>query len=88
MTAPFGDGLDIRPDIERTPWTDADLATAPHGKLASIGLLRHATSQGRAAAVMVVRLEDGSPVLVQVTWRLLHNAVRALAAGPVGSEED
>lgn len=35
-----------------------------------------------------IRLDNGQAVLAQTTWRLLHNAIKALAAGPVAAEED
>lgn len=77
--------LQITPDIEHAPWSDVDPTYS--GELERIGLLRNGTAEGRATVGLVVRLTDGRHVIVQTTWRLLHNAVRALAAGPVGSEE-
>lgn len=79
-------GLQITPDVERAPWTDIEPG-APGGTLERIGLLRNGTGEGRASVGLVIQLEDGTHVVAQTTWRLLHNAVRALAAGPVGSEE-
>lgn len=78
--------LNITPDIERAPWTDVP-EDAARGRLTRIGLVRDATSEGRAAALVLVTLDDGTKVVAQTTWRLLHTAVRALKAGPVGSEE-
>lgn len=77
--------LSVTPDIDRAPWTDIDPAYS--GQLERIGLLRNGTTQGRATVGLVVQLADGRHVVAETTWRLLHNAVRALAAGPVGSEE-
>lgn len=76
----------ITPDIERAPWDDLTRDT-PHGRVARVGLLRNGTSEGRASAAVVIELDDGSHVIAETTWRLLRLAVRALAAGPVGSEE-
>lgn len=88
--------LSITPDIDAAPWTELMAGLDPElnpartedaAQLTHIGLLRHGTSEGRAVAAMVVRLPDGRDVIVQTTWRLLQGAVRAMAAGPVGSEE-
>lgn len=78
--------LHITPDVDRAPWTDIE-PDALAGDLVRIGLLRNGTTEGRASVGLVVQLPDGTHVIAQTTWRLLHNAVRALAAGPVGSEE-
>lgn len=87
MTAnPLGTPIAINPDIDRDPWTDLDRDT-PHGHLDRIGLLRHGTTGGRASVGLVIRLDDGTHVIAETTWRLLQTAVRALAAGPVGREE-
>ena len=77
--------LQITPDIDRAPWFD--LEPEHEGTLERIGLLRNGTHEGRASVGLVIQLEDGTHVIAQTTWRLLHNAVRALAAGPIGSEE-
>lgn len=78
--------LDVNTNIQDGDWSDLPQPTLP-GALIRIGLLRNGTSQGRAVVAMAVRLEDGSTVLVQTTWRLMRTAVAALEAGPVGSEE-
>ncbi|MEX5637433.1 hypothetical protein [Parafrankia sp. FMc2] len=77
--------LAITPDVERDPWTDITNPTP--GQLTRIGLLRRGTTDGRASAALVVELPDGTQAIAQTTWRVLQAAVRALAAGPVGSEE-
>jgi hypothetical protein len=79
-------GLDVRPDVEQHPWLDiAD--NTPEGQLVRIGLLRSGTAGGRASVGMLVKLEDGSQIVVQTTWRLLYTAVRALHVSPLGQEE-
>ncbi|OHV46634.1 hypothetical protein BBK14_01945 [Parafrankia soli] len=78
-------GLSIVPDLDRAPWTD--LTNPTPAQLTRIGLLRNGATTGRASVGLVLELEDGTQVIAQTTWRLLHTAVRALAAGPVGSEE-
>ncbi|MEV0616124.1 hypothetical protein AB0I81_22615 [Nonomuraea sp. NPDC050404] len=74
--------LDIRPNLELNPWEGTGRETAV-ASLASVGLLPNGTSQGRPVFAMLVRLEDGSTVVVQTTWALMSAAVRALAASPV-----
>lgn len=81
-----GTPIQITPDVERAPWTDLSRDT-PHGRVARIGLLRHGTTDGRASAAVVIDMDDGTRVVAETTWRLLHVAVKSLAAGPVGIEE-
>lgn len=76
--------LDIRPDIEQSPW---QIGEAMEGQLASIGMLRHGTTGGRASVALLVHLPDGTHVVVQTTWRLFTAAHRALAASPIAAEE-
>lgn len=79
--------LDLRIDLEQTPWTDLRPATLLHGGLTGIGLLRHGTSEGRASVALRIRLDDGRTVIAETTWRLFHTAARALAVSPVIAEE-
>lgn len=79
--------LSIKPDLTVAPLEVADPATAQEGRVTQIGLMPNATDEGRAVVAMVVVLEDGREVVAATTWRLLHSAVRALSAGPVGSQE-
>lgn len=78
--------LTITPDIDRAPWNDLspDVQT---GMLERIGLLRHGTDGGKASVGLVVRLEDGTPVVAQTTWALLRTAYLSLAATPIVAEE-
>lgn len=78
--------LSIKPNLEVAPLEVAD-PEAPKGAVTQIGLMPNATSEGRAVVAMVIVLEDGREVVAATTWRLLNSAVRALAAGPVGSQE-
>lgn len=79
--------LNITPDLDANPWTDLQSDNPGVGTVTRVGLLRHGTIQGRATVGVVVTMPDGSRVLAQTTWRLWQTATRALAAGPVGSEE-
>ncbi len=90
MTANIPGGptsLDISPDLDLDPWADLADLWAANGRLARIGLLSHGATGGQASVALAIRLDDGTRVCAETTWRLLHAAVRALAAGPVGSEE-
>lgn len=87
MTPPEMTSLDVRPDMDRAPWTDIDRDGLLAGQLERVGLLRHGTTQGRASVALLGRLDDGRVVVLETTWRLLHAAVRALAASPVAAEE-
>ncbi len=84
--------LDIRPDLDQSPWTDLDAATATDARLVGVGLLPNGTTAGRAVAVLRVEVPipgESVPLtlLVQTTWRLFTTAARALAASPVIAEE-
>lgn len=75
-------GLDVALDC-----ASAQLLTGPpaaFGQITAIGLLADATAKGLAGVAVVITLPDGRQVLGETTWRLLHNATRAMAAGPVG----
>lgn len=77
--------LTITPDIERAPWTDIEAPS--RGTLERIGLLRNGTVEGRATVALVIRLDDGTAVIVETTWRLFNTSARALAVSPVAQEE-
>jgi hypothetical protein len=79
--------LAVTPDVERAPWTDLRLRPGDDGALARIGLLRHATVQGKAGVAVVIDLPDGTQVIGQTTWALFRAAYAALAASPVAAEE-
>lgn len=79
--------LDIRADIERSPWTEAEAPRAKSGRLTSVGLLRAGTTTGRASIALLVQLPDGSTVIAQTTWRAFNAAARALAASPLAQAE-
>jgi hypothetical protein len=79
--------ITITPDVEQNPWTDIDLATVGHGRIERIGLLRNGTSEGRASVAMVIRLDDGTAVVAETTWRLFDTSARALAVSAVAAEE-
>lgn len=79
--------LSITPDIARDPWLDVDGPDLRHGMAERVGLLRNGTADGNASVAILVRLDDGTPVLAQTTWRLFNAAARALAASLAVQEE-
>lgn len=82
-----GTPLDVRLDMDRAPWTHIDPKAVAHGRVESVGLLRHGTAEGRASVALLIRLDDGRHVVAETTFRLAHTAARALAASPVVAEE-
>jgi hypothetical protein len=50
------------------------------GKVTAIGGIPEGTTEGLAAVVVVITLDDGSTVVGQTTLALLASAARALAA--------
>ncbi|PZG49861.1 hypothetical protein C1I98_11135 [Spongiactinospora gelatinilytica] len=74
--------LDIRPNLELNPWNDM-AGLDSQGAVERVGLLPHATDQGRPIFALLIRLEDGRTVVAQTTWTLMEAAVRALGASPV-----
>jgi hypothetical protein len=78
--------LTVTPDIERAPWHDL-LSDVQIGMVGRIGLLRHATRQGKAGVAVVIELPDGTRVIGETTWALFRTAFAALAASPVVAEE-
>jgi hypothetical protein len=79
--------LTVTLDVERAPWTDLRPRPGDDGTLARIGLLRHATVQGKAGVAVVIDMPDGTQVIGQTTWALFRTAYAALAASPVVAEE-
>lgn len=70
--------LDITLNLDDNPWPDR--ADDPSGTLERIGVLPNATSGGRPAIFVDVRLADGRHVVASTTWNLLYSAARAIEA--------
>lgn len=77
--------LQVTTDVEQEPWTHLDPVAVGH--VSHIGLLRHGTSEGRAAVALVVTTEDGQQIVGQTTWALFDWAYQTLAHSPVIAEE-
>ncbi|KLL11569.1 MULTISPECIES: hypothetical protein [Protofrankia] len=80
--------LEVRPDLDRHPWSDLAEPRPLHGHLARIGMLRHGTTSGRASVGLAIQLDDGRWVVAETTWRLFRGAARALSSSPTAAEED
>lgn len=60
-----------------------DMAADPdwkHGLLDAITFLENGTTGGRPAIGVLVKNDDGSLVIAETTWALLHTAIRAFEA--------
>ena len=79
--------LNVSTDIEQTPWVEVDPSTNQSGVVERVGLLRNGTRGGRATVALLIRLEDGSTVVAETTFRLWRIAVAAMKASPVALEE-
>lgn len=79
--------LSIITDVDQGFPFDRDNVLSGEAHLGAVGILRNATTEGRAGIVIRVDLPDGTQVLAQTTWRLFSAAARALAASPIGSQE-
>lgn len=79
--------LDVRADLDRDPWDDVALGDIVHGQVLRVGLVRHATTGGRAGVALLIRCEDGATVVAETTFRLARQAAQVLGASPVASEE-
>lgn len=80
--------ITITLDLDANPWVDLQSEDPVVGELSRIGLLRSGTAEGRATVGLVVTLPDGTDMLAHTTWRALFVAVHALAASPIGREQD
>ena len=78
--------LNVTPDAEGR-WTDIEDRITGRGQITHVGLLRNATSGGRAMFTVAVTLPDGSVVLAGTTWRAMKNAFVFITASPLVAEE-
>lgn len=50
------------------------------GSIAQLAILDRGTTEGNPSVSFRIECDDGSIVVAQTTWRLLHNAVKAVEA--------
>lgn len=53
---------------------------AVHGMITDAAFLENATSKGNPSILVRAKLDDGTIVIVETTWALLHNVHIAFAA--------
>lgn len=53
---------------------------AKHGMMTDIGFLENGTVKGNPSIAVRAKLDDGTVVIIETTWALLHNAHIAFAA--------
>lgn len=85
--SPVFTSLDVRTDIDLSPWDDVDSTPATIAGVERIGLLRNGTTRGRASVILLVRLPDGGTVVAQTSWRLFRTACQVLVESPLAAEE-
>lgn len=82
-TPSLGTHLDIRPNIELSPWDDIDRDQVLQGVITRVGVLPKATTGGRSTVAVAIVLNDGRTVVGETTLRLAAGAARALANSPL-----
>lgn len=74
-------GLSIDLEIKDGEWSKY-VNTAPgvtrHGQIIRVGNLPNATVNGKPGFQLLAVMDDGTQVIVETTWTLMRNAVRAL----------
>lgn len=75
-----GTGLDVTTRIMDGEWAQYLPDPIRHGAITRVGNLPGGTSGGAPAFELIARLDDGSTVVVETTWRLMRTAMLALDA--------
>jgi len=75
--------LDIRPDLEGSPWTDLEGMPHEHAEIERVGLLANATDDGEPAVVLLLKTEYGRPIVAHTTLKLARQAVAILRRAPL-----
>lgn len=73
-------GLGIDFDIQDGEWAKY-LKNPPdvyHGRIDRVGILRNGTTSGKPIFALIGILDDGSTIVLETTWALMHNAAHAL----------
>lgn len=87
MQLPPMSHLGVYTDVERGGFPLDENRLVGAGNVSDIGLMRNATSQGKAGVMVIITLPDGKQVVGQTTWVLLRTAYAGLNASPVVAEE-
>jgi len=78
--------LDIRPDLDGSPWSDLEGQSHEHAEIERVGLLDNATDDGEPAVVLLLRTEYGHPIVAHTTLKLARQAVAILRRAPLCTE--
>lgn len=79
--------LDIRPDLEGSPWSDLEGMPHEHAEIERVGLLADAVDDGSTAVVLLLRTEYGRPIVAHTTLRLARQAVAILRRAPLCTDQ-
>lgn len=58
----------------------SDTPDAKHGMLTDIAFLQNGTESGKPSIALRAKLDDGTVVILETTWTLLHSANNAFVA--------
>lgn len=79
--------LDVRPDLDSSPWADLDGVEHSHAEIERVALLANATEEGLPAVVLLLRTKEGYPIIAHTTLRLARQAVSVLQHAPIYTDE-
>jgi hypothetical protein len=72
--------LALTMNLDEMPWSDIDQEKLLTGMLARVGVLPNATTNGKPIVALYGVTDDGTPVVFQTTWNLMHSALVAFEA--------
>jgi hypothetical protein len=72
--------LEVRGDMEATPWTQLRGGDWAMGRVVSAGLVRDGIAPGKPALALLVLLQDGRHVVAQTSLELAEQAAGYFAA--------
>lgn len=75
--------LSVTPNLDEKPWDDLKSKEIKYGLIERVGLLPEAMASGDPSFALVGKLEDGTTVVLQTSWRTMHTALRALDVSPI-----
>lgn len=79
--------LDVRADMDESPWDDLRGGDFVDGIVTHVGLMRNGTTFGRAVVAIRVTTTDGRTVIGQVPLGIVLNAVAYYSQSAIVAEE-
>lgn len=79
--------IDVRADMDESPWDHLRGGDYTEGVVTHAGLLRNGTVEGRAVLAMLVRLRAGGQVVVQIPLALARSAAAFLSGTEIAVED-